>query len=213
MLEVIYEDEHCIAINKPNGLLVHRTRIAAEEKSSFAMQMLRDQIGQHVFPVHRLDRPTSGVLLFGKDKEVAHLLSKTFEHREVRKQYLTVVRGYAPEEGEIDYPLKKEGEGEKQEAITFFKRLQTVELPIAVGRYQTARYSLLNVQPLTGRMHQIRRHFAHIRHYIVGDKRHGDWRHNQMFAEQLDSPFLLLHAHSINFVHPYYKTTTTIEAP
>jgi tRNA pseudouridine65 synthase len=212
LLEIIYQDEQYVAINKPNGLLVHRTRIA-EEAKTFALQLLRDQLGHRVYPLHRLDRPTSGILLFGLHKEAAQLLMPAFESREVEKTYLAIVRGYAPEKGTIDYPLKEEKYKEPQQAITYFQRLATIELPIHVNRYPTSRYSLVEVKPLTGRMHQIRKHFAHIRHYIVGDKKHGDWRHNQMFREKLSSPYMKLHAWKLSFVQPFSGEHKQITAP
>jgi tRNA pseudouridine65 synthase len=211
MLSILYQDEYLVAINKPNGLLVHRTRIA-EENRTFALQLLRDQLGQRVYPLHRLDRPTSGVLLFGLNKESAQKLMPVFEDHGVEKKYLAVVRGYVKEADEIEYALKEEKYKQAQYALTQYSRLATVELPIPVGRYQTARYSLVEARPLTGRMHQIRKHFAHICHYIVGDKRHGDWRHNQMFAQQLHTPYLLLHAYSVQFTHPFTGIITRIEA-
>ncbi|MBD1396106.1 pseudouridylate synthase [Pontibacter sp. JH31] len=215
MLEIVFEDERYVAINKPNGLLVHRTRIA-EEKKEFALQMLRDQLGCQVYAAHRLDRGTSGVLLFAKSPEATGPLVKAFEEREVTKTYLAIVRGYTLEEDTIDNPIRPDKDHKHkapQDAITRYTRLATIELPIPVGRYSTARYSLVQVQPETGRMHQIRKHFAHIRHYIVGDKRHGDWRHNQMFLEKLESPYLLLHAAQLDFTHPYTGEAMSIKAP
>ncbi|MHC2991537.1 pseudouridylate synthase [Pontibacter sp. HJ8] len=215
MLEILYEDERYVAVNKPNGLLVHRTRIA-EEKKEFALQMLRDQLGYQVYAVHRLDRGTSGVLLFAKSPEATGLLVKAFEEREVNKLYYAIVRGYAPEQDTIDSPIRPDKDHKHkapQDAVTHYTRLATIELPIPVGRYSTARYSLVQVQPETGRMHQIRKHFAHIRHYIVGDKRHGDWRHNQMFLEELHSPYLLLHAGLLEFIHPVTGEKVSIAAP
>ncbi|TPE45952.1 pseudouridine synthase [Pontibacter mangrovi] len=214
MLEIVYEDAHYVAINKPNGLLVHRTRIA-EEKKEFAMQMLRDQLGYHVYTVHRLDRGTSGVLLFSKSAEAATPIVQAFEAREPDKTYFAIVRGYTPETGTIDNPIRPDKDHrhkEPQDAVTHYERLATVELPIPVGRYQTARYSLVKIKPETGRMHQIRKHFAHLRHYIVGDKRHGDWRHNKMFLEELGSPYLLLHAAALSFTHPYTGQQVYIQA-
>ena len=214
MLEIIYEDAHYVAINKPNGLLVHRTRIA-EEKKEFALQLLRDQLGYRLYPLHRLDRGTSGVLLFAKTPEAAAPLVKAFGERQPEKTYLAIVRGYAPEAGSIDSPIRPDKDHqhkEAQEALTHFSRLATVELPIPVGPYQTARYSLVKIKPETGRMHQIRKHFAHIRHYIIGDKRHGDWRHNRMFLERLNSPCLLLHAAALGFHHPFTGEPVEIKA-
>lgn len=214
MLEIIYEDAHYVGINKPNGLLVHRTRIA-EENKAFALQLLRDQLGYHLFTVHRLDRGTSGVLLFAKSPEAATPIVKAFEERQPDKTYFTITRGYTPEAGTIDSPIRPDKDHKHkaaQEAVTRYSRLATVELPIPVGPYQTSRYSLVKVKPETGRMHQIRKHFAHIRHYIVGDKRHGDWRHNKMFLEELESPFLLLHAAELRFLHPFTAEPVSIKA-
>jgi len=215
MLEIVYEDAQYVAINKPNGLLVHRTRIA-EEKKEFALQLLRDQLGYHLYPVHRLDRGTSGVLLFAKSPEAAAPLVNTFKAREAGKTYFAIVRGYTPEAETIDNPIRPDKDHKTkapQDAVTHYSRLATIELPIPVGRYDTSRYSLVKVKPETGRMHQIRKHFAHIRHYIVGDKRHGDWRHNRMFLEELQSAALLLHAAELIFEHPYTGQTVSIKAP
>lgn len=214
MLQIIYEDAQYVAINKPNGLLVHRTRIA-EEKKEFALQMLRDQLGHHVYPVHRLDRGTSGVLLFAKTPEATTPMVKAFEEKQVDKTYFAIVRGYTPEFERIDSPVKPDKDHKNkapQDAVTHYKRLATIELPIPVGRYATSRYSLVSIEPETGRMHQIRKHFAHIRHYIVGDKRHGDWRHNKMFLEELNSPYLLLHAANLYFTHPFTGEAISIKA-
>jgi tRNA pseudouridine65 synthase len=214
VLEILYEDAHYVAINKPNGLLVHRTRIA-EEKNEFALQMLRDQLGLRLYPLHRLDRGTSGVLLFAKSPEAAAPIVKAFEDRLPEKTYYAIVRGYAPESGTIDWPIRPDKDNnlkEPQEAVTHFERLGTVELPIPVGRYQTGRYSLVKVKPETGRMHQIRKHFGHIRHYIIGDKKHGDWRQNLMFLEQLESTTLLLHAAALTFEHPFTSQKIRIKA-
>ncbi|RNI26491.1 pseudouridine synthase [Rufibacter latericius] len=214
MLEIIYEDAHYVAINKPNGLLVHRTRIA-EEKKEFALQLLRDQLGYRLHAVHRLDRGTSGVLLFAKSPKATAPLVKAFAERQPDKTYLAIVRGYAPEAGTIDSPIRPDKDHpnkEAQEAVTHFNRLGTIELPIPVGRYETSRYSLVRIKPETGRMHQIRKHFAHLRHYIIGDKKHGDWRHNRMFLEELNSPSLLLHAASLTFEHPFTGESIQMKA-
>jgi tRNA pseudouridine65 synthase len=215
VLEIIYEDAQYVAINKPNGLLVHRTRIA-EEKKEFALQLLRDQLGYRLYPLHRLDRGTSGVLLFAKTPEAAAPIVKAFTERQPNKTYFAIVRGYAPEAGTIDSPIRPDKDHqhkEAQQALTHYSRLATVELPIPVGPYQTARYSLVKIKPETGRMHQIRKHFAHLRHYIIGDKRHGDWRHNRMFVERLGSPCLLLHAAALTFGHPFTGELMEIKAP
>lgn len=209
-LTILYRDEHYIAVDKPAGLLVHRTRIS--EDSRFALQQLRDQIGRRVYPVHRLDRPTSGVLVFGLDSDAARRLVQLFEQRQVQKRYLAVVRGYTEASALIDYPLREEPHKPAQAAVTGYRRLATVELPIAVGRYATARYSLLEVRPATGRMHQIRKHMKHIFHPIVGDTTHGDGRHNRLFREQFGIYRLLLMATGLAFRHPYSGADLSISA-
>ena len=210
MLEIIYQDEYYVAINKPNGLLVHRTKIA-EEKVFFALQMLRDQIGEKVWPVHRLDRKTSGVLVFALSSEATKLLAKQFTERTTEKEYWAIVRGFAPESGIIEKPLKSE-RGNMQISETHFKTHQNFTLPIPMGKYPTCRYSLVEIHPKTGRMHQIRRHFNHINHPIIGDYKHGDYRHNQLFINEFDAKEMFLHASKLSFHHPYLDKKITIEA-
>lgn len=210
MLEILYQDAHYIAVAKPAGLLVHRTKMDAHE-TRFALQMLRDQTGGRVFPVHRLDKPTSGVLVFGLTLEAVSALSAQFEAREVEKRYLAIVRGYAAEADRIDHPLATERG--RQEAVTAYRRLATAELPHPVGRYETARYSLILATPETGRTHQIRRHLKHIFHPIIGDRKYGDDRHTRFFAAQFGCDRLLLHAAEMRFVHPLTDTRITIAAP
>ncbi|ATX82737.1 tRNA pseudouridine synthase C [Mariprofundus ferrinatatus] len=222
MLDILYRDEWLIAINKPAGLLVHRSMIDKHE-TRFAMQMVRDQIGQHVWPLHRLDKPTSGVLLFALNSETARKVGDLFCAGMVSKEYLAVVRGYTEEQGIIDYPLKEELDKKSdqkadsnkpaQDAVTQYCRLATVELPNAVGRYDTARYSLLSITPKTGRKHQIRRHMKHIFHPIVGDTTHGDGRQNTFFRNHFNCRRLLLAATSLNFPHPETGEQITIHAP
>lgn len=210
-LEIIYRDDYLIAINKPPGLLVHRSAIDRYE-TRFALQMLRDQIGQHVYPVHRLDKPTSGVLLFALSSEVARLLSEQFENHQVQKTYMAVVRGIPPQTGRIDYPLKEQldkktdaqakQDKEAQPAVTEFETLASAELPFAVGRYPSSRYSLVKLSPKTGRKHQLRRHMKHLYHPIIGDTTHGEGRHNRFFREHFNCGRLLLAAVQLQLKHP-----------
>ena len=221
-LEILYQDEHLVAINKPSGLLVHKSPIDKRE-TRFALQEVRDQIGQYVYPIHRLDKPTSGVLLFALSKEVAQVMSDAFRENEVKKEYLAIVRGYTEERDKIDYALKqmldtKEEKKlgitkEEQEAETSYERLGTVELPFPVSRYPVARYSLVKLFPHTGRKHQLRRHMKHIFHPIVGDTKHGRGEHNKLFREKFDMHRLLLHAYKTRFEHPVSKKTIEIHAP
>ncbi|MHC3994635.1 tRNA pseudouridine(65) synthase TruC [Thiomicrolovo sp. ZZH C-3] len=210
-LEILYRDAWLVAVNKPSGLLVHRSWIDKDE-TRFALQLVRDQIGQYVYPVHRLDKPTSGVLLFALDPDTARKVGEIFEAGSVRKEYLAVVRGYSDEEGRIDYPLKElldkmtdakaRTDKEAQEAVTDYERLATVELPIPVGRYQTARYSLVRLRPETGRKHQLRRHMKHLLHPIVGDTKYGRTEHNNLFREHFNCHRLLLASTKLELPHP-----------
>lgn len=209
-LEIIYRDEHIIAINKPHGLLVHRSPIAADA-TEYAIQILRDQIGQRVTPVHRLDRKTGGVLLFALTDEANKALNKDFAEGKVKKIYHAVVRGYTIDSERIDYALKKEN-GNMQEAVTNYKTLEKVELPIVLGKHPTQRYSLVEVIPETGRMHQIRKHMDHIRHPIIGDRPHGCNKQNRLFRHRWDMMTMLLHASKLTFVHPFSHEEMTIEA-
>ena len=210
MLEILFQDDAIVAINKPHGLLVHRSPIAADA-SEFAIQLLRDQIGQKVFPVHRLDRKTSGVLLFALNDEVNSILQEAFRNKKVEKKYRALVRGFTPESGTIDYALTRE-DGKVQEAVTHYSRLETFEIPVALGKHATSRYSLLEVEPETGRMHQIRKHLAHIFHPIIGDRPHGCNKQNKLFLEKWEMNTMLLHAQEIRFVYPVSHEFITIQA-
>lgn len=221
MLEILYRDEHLVAIHKPAGLLVHRSELDRRE-TRFAVQLLRDQIGRRVWATHRLDKGTSGILLFALDPQTAGLIGRRFEAGEVDKTYLAVVRGHPPESGSIDHPLQRQRDDyefsgervsiEAQAALTHYRRLATVELPYRVDRYPTSRYALLELQPVTGRRHQLRRHLKHIAHPIIGDATYGKGRHNRLFAELLGSRRLLLACTRLAFRHPHGGGPLTIEA-
>lgn len=210
-IQILYEDEHIVAIHKPAGLLVHKTYLARKERF-FAMQLTRDLVGCHVFPVHRLDRPTSGVLLFAKSSEVARTLCQQFEGRDVHKHYLALVRGNMSEGGELDYPLREElddvadkharKDKDAQEAVTQYAPLLNSEIPYPSGRYATSRFCLLHLSPLTGRKHQLRRHMAHLRHPIIGDTTHGDGKQNRFFREHFGINRLWLLAQKMTLTHP-----------
>jgi tRNA pseudouridine65 synthase len=200
MLEIVYQDDDLIAINKPHGLLVHRSSIA-NDATEFALQMLRDQVNRHVSPVHRLDRKTGGLLLFAFEKDVEIAMHQQFQNAEVTKKYLAILRGYAPDSLDIDYPLAKEN-GTMQEAFTAFVTLKRAEIDVAFGKHPTSRYSLVEATPTTGRMHQLRRHFAHIFYPIIGDRKHGCNKQNKFFKEQWEMTTMLLHASELQFKHP-----------
>jgi tRNA pseudouridine65 synthase len=215
LLNVIYEDEDYIIIDKPAGVLVHKTSIAKEEQKLIAVQILRDQIGCRVYPLHRIDRPTTGILVFAKSSEAAGLFQPLFPTDAVKKKYLAVVRGFMPEiPGTIDSPLKKDLHGELQEARTEYSLISKSEIPYSSSpRYKTSRYSLIRAYPITGRMHQIRRHMAHLRHYIIGDTTHGDNKQNNFFRAQFDLNNLLLHAFQLDFIHPKKQIPISVTAP
>ncbi|MCK5810578.1 MAG: tRNA pseudouridine(65) synthase TruC [Cocleimonas sp.] len=222
MLEILYRDDYLVAINKPSGLLVHRSLIDRHE-TEFAIQQTRDQIGQYVYPVHRLDKPTSGVLLFALTADIARNIMQQFREKQVQKRYLAVVRGYTQACDKIDYALKEQldkmtdskarQDKEAQDAVTHYTCKAMAELPFAVGRYDSARYSLLSLTPETGRKHQIRRHMKHIFHPIVGDTSHGDGKHNIFFREHFNCHRLLLHADRLCLTHPVSKYRLIIRAP
>ena len=210
MLEIIYQDDELIAVNKPHGLLVHRSSIAADT-SEFALQILRDQIGKTVYPAHRLDRKTGGVLLFSLNKEMDSLIQTAFSLNKIKKEYLAVLRGHTDPEGTIDYPLKKDN-GTLQEALTHYQTISLSEIDLPFGKFPTSRYSLVLAKPQTGRMHQIRRHFAHIFHPIIGDRPHGCNKQNKLWKETFQHDTMLLHAKSIEFQHPRTQEKIHIQA-
>lgn len=229
-LPLLYQDEHLVAVNKPSGLLVHRSDIDRHE-SEYAMQILRDQLGQWVYLLHRLDKATSGVLMFALDRETARRMTRSFTGGAISKSYFAIVRGFTPEAERIDHPLKerrgkmriemriemtdKRAAMDKPEraAVTEYRRLATVELPRPVGRYPTARYSLIQAAPLNGRMHQIRRHLKHIFHPIIGDTTYGDGKQNEFFRLEFNCRRLLLHSHAAEFLHPHSGKQVRIHAP
>ena len=220
-LTILHQDAHLVAIDKPPGLLVHRSMLAKHE-TVFAMQLLRDQIGQHVYPVHRLDRPTSGVLLFALSSEIAALLTQQFTDKSITKEYSAIVRGHVVDTVEIDYPLKEihdkytDARAEKdkpaQQANTHLRCIKRFEIPLPAGRYNSARYSLIELQPETGRKHQLRRHMAHIRHPIVGDTTHGDGKQNKFLRHHFNFASLALTCTSISLTHPVLHSTLKISA-
>ncbi|WP_419803221.1 pseudouridine synthase [Mucilaginibacter sp.] len=211
LLEILYQDEHLIAINKPHGLLVHRSALA-RDVHEFALQLLKNQIGKWVNPTHRIDRKTAGVLLFALDKQTEKLMQTAFAKNEVQKKYLAILRGHTLDYQEIDYPLHKEN-GALQDAFTAFKTLQRAELDIPLGAHPTSRYSLVEAKPTTGRMHQLRKHFSHIFHPIIGDRTHGCNKQNRMFKERWQMETMMLHAAELSFVHPVYGNLIVIKAP
>lgn len=209
MLEILYEDETLVAVNKPAGMLVHPSWLDKHERV-FVIKVLQEQLDCVVYPIHRLDRPTSGVLLFAKSAQMAHYLSKQFEQHSVQKSYLAVVRGYLLNFGRIDYALSvrldkiadKFAKSDKapKTAISDYQHLARCELPfVSTPRYSTSRYSLMKLTPITGRKHQLRRHMTHLFHPIVGDTTYGDTAQNRAIEKFTGVSRLLLHAHCLSF--------------
>jgi len=200
-IRLLYEDERYLAVSKPPGLLMHRTAIDAHERENLR-DILKEARPGRLDPVHRLDKPTSGVVLFGKDAEAIDVCKRQFEERGTRKEYLCMVRGWVTHEGCIGKPLPKGMDGPPKVARTSFRPLATCELSYPVSRYPSARFSLLECVPHTGRYHQIRLHMRHFRHPIIGDSQHGDKPQNRAFAAHSGVSGLLLHAHRFAFLHP-----------
>lgn len=211
LVEILLEDDDLIVINKPSKMMVYPT-LLAKNCHWFATKELSKLGYKNLHTIHRLDRPTSGVLLFAKHKEMAQQLSLLFRNGEVNKKYSCIVRGHTEQSGSIQKELKKDGEGEFQEAETKYSTHQHYLLDEQISRYPQSRFSLVEVEPLTGRMHQIRRHFAHLRHPIIGDKRYGDRHYNKFIKENYEIENLMLHAKSLEFEHPQLKELIKIEA-
>jgi tRNA pseudouridine65 synthase len=197
-LRILHADDALVAVDKPAGLLVHPSGLDAHEQRT-ALKLLRDQLGQRLWPLHRLDKATSGVLLFARHADAAREWGLAFEQGRVRKRYLALVRGWPAEAGEIAQPLARDPElpSEGQErlpAVTRFRRLACFEWSFRVDAHPTSRYATVEVEPLTGRRHQIRRHFKHLAHPLVGDTTHGKGAHNRAVAGWLGTSRLWLHA-------------------
>ncbi len=224
MLEILYRDDRLVAINKPAGLLVHRSNIDRHE-TRFAVQLLRDQIGQRVHPLHRLDKGTSGALLFALDAVSAREVGGQFQRDEITKRYLAVVRGWPPEAGVIEHPLSRQFDDYGRKlgadsaaaaalpAVTEYRRLARVELPDAVDRYPSARYALVELSPRSGRQHQLRRHLKHISHPIIGDATWGKGIHNRFFQQRFGCGRLLLACTRLELKHPQDGRALIISAP
>jgi len=210
-LDIIFHDEWLVAINKPSGLLVHRTNLDPGE-TKFALNMLRDEIGCWVYPIHRLDKGTSGVLLFSKSQEMASTMGLMVLNQEYTKYYYAIVRGYSPDFIRIDYPVPQGRKGEKKPAVSNITTLSRTELNYPVGIFETARYSLVGIKPETGRRHQIRRHLKHIFYPIIGDGLYGDRAHNRFYKDQLGIPQMLLHASELGFLHPITGESLVLRA-
>src|SRR3569623_2062862 len=212
-LSLLHVDDHLVAVNKPDGIAVHRSRLVGSDEH-YLKDQLREQVSGPLHAVHRLDRATSGVLLVARSPETAADLGRQLMARSVTKRYLAVVRGWPAEQGEVDYPLSGSSlRGEAKPALTRWHRLATVEVPIELGRYPQQRYSLLDVSPETGRYRQIRRHFHHLSHHLLGDTSHGRGDHNRLIRQHFGVHRLMLHAWQLEVVHPATQQPLHLRAP
>jgi tRNA pseudouridine65 synthase len=219
MLDILYLDDYLAIVNKPTGWLVHRTPLDKGE-TRFVLQTLRDQIGQHVWPVHRLDKGTSGVLLFALDADTARTLGQAFESGQgLQKSYRAVVRGWPSDSGLIDHPLKRMPDDmrtermEVQPAQSRFATLRHFDLPLPQQGFASTRCAEVALEPLTGRRHQLRRHMKHIAHPIIGDATHGKGPLNRAVADLIGLQRLWLHATRLQLAHPFNGQALVIDAP
>lgn len=209
---IIYEDEFCFCINKPNNLIVHHSYYARNIEEESLIQLLKELRFETPIPIHRLDRKTSGVILFSKKKENVYKFQELFENNQITKKYIALVRGHITENLTIDSPVKNE-KGNYKEALSELEPIKNITLDIPVKPYSNSRYSYVNFYPKTGRTHQLRIHANKIAHPIIGDHKHGNRHHNHMFADNLNLHHLFLHAEEIHFIHPFTKMEIFIKAP
>jgi tRNA pseudouridine65 synthase len=210
-LEIIYEDDYCLAINKPPNMLVHHSYSSRNLSETQSLMEYLSQNDITAFPIHRLDYKTSGVLLLSKKKEQVSAFQALFENQTISKKYTALVRGFVDEKGSIATPVKNE-KGQYKEALTHFALVKTLHLNFNIKPYPTARYSIVHLFPKTGRTHQLRIHANKISHPIIGDPRYGNRHHNHYFSDQLGIPYLFLHAYELNFIHPFNQKSIEIQA-
>ena len=220
-LPILYRDDALVVVHKPSGLLVHKSLIDKHE-TRYAMRIIRDQIGQYVYPVHRLDKPTSGILVFALSSDIARIVSQQIENKQWHKEYHAWVRGWLKDQ-HIDYALKEkldkiadkmaDQNKDAQAAQTDVQCLQRFEIPKPTGRYTSTRCSFVKLIPHTGRKHQLRRHLAHVNHPILGDTTHGDGKHNQFYRDECNLHRLGLAHTRLTMTHPLTNKPLVIECP
>lgn len=208
---MLYQDDDLIVLNKPSGIFTHRSHQSTEHYT--VLVAMRQLLGCYVYPLHRLDRATSGILALGLSSDAARVFSSLFAERRITKRYWAIVRGWSPDRGRVERPLKKLDRDVFQEAETSFCTLGRAEIPVAHGRFPTVRFSLLEVSPKTGRQHQIRRHLRGIDHPIINDSMHGDTRINRCAHEHLGVKRLLLHSTDLGFTDPRDGKWRAFQAP
>ena len=211
-LEIIFEDEDLIVVNKPNDLLVHHSYYSRNINEDSLIQKVRTYLDAPAFLAHRLDRKTSGLVIVAKSKFIAHEIQEQFINQTISKKYIALVRGWTEKEGKIDSPIKNDEKGVYQDAETWYKTIESIEFEKGVVPYPTSRYSLIELEPKTGRTHQLRKHMNKIAHPIIGDPKHGNRHHNHAFIDWFGHSRLYLHALELNFIHPTTKINITLTA-
>jgi len=212
-IEICFEDEYVIAVNKPNNLLVHHSFMARNmDEESTLIGLLQEQLSLKLYPAHRLDRKTSGLIILVKNKVEVSAFQDLFKFNKIQKTYHALVRGFTADSGVIDSPVKGRDANVHRDALTEYRKLQEVCLDIPVHPYQNSRYTLLELKPQTGRLHQLRIHLNKISHPIIGDPKYGDRFHNRMFETEFSCDKMFLHASSLNFVHPFTQKEITIKS-
>ena len=210
---ILYEDDFLVAANKPNNMLVHHSAMAKNKiDEQTLIEALKIEHGEKLIPLHRLDRKTSGIILLAKDKKNVATFQELFTTDTIQKTYYGIVRGFSPDEGTIDTPVKGRDAKKHRDALTHFKTTHTIELDIAVGPYETSRYSLVELYPKTGRLHQLRIHTKKINHPLLGDPKYGDKAHNLMFEREFNNDIMLLHAGKLSFKHPFINKAIELKA-
>ena len=203
-LEIIYQDNYCLLVTKPNNVLVHHahhSRNKIEEES--LIQLIENQFGKRYYPIHRLDRKTSGIILLASKREYVASFQALFTNNEIQKIYYGVVRGFSQDNKIINSPVKGRDALVYREAETHLNCLDKIELNIPVKPYDSSRYSLVELRPKTGRMHQLRIHMNKVSTPLINDAKYGDKNHDLMYAKQFGWKNLFLHAGSLEFIHPF----------
>lgn len=212
-LDILFEDEYVICVSKPNNVVVHHahhSRNVSDEDS--LLQLLFNQLGKKFYPIHRLDRKTSGIILLAKETSFVSKFQELFTNNEIQKTYYGIVRGHAPEIKTIDSPVKGRDSNVYKEAETLLELSGKTIQDIPVKPYDSSRYSLVKLSPKTGRLHQLRIHMNKISHPLIGDPKYGDKNHNTMFIENFNCENLFLHAYSLEFIHPFSKENIVLKA-
>lgn len=209
--EIVYEDNYCLVVNKPSDLLVHHSHFARNIEEDSLVELLKLMGYDSAVPVHRLDRKTSGLILFSKHRQYVPVFQELFESDAIVKTYRALLRGHLAESGVINSPVKNE-RGNYKEALTEFRCIEQFERDFVIPPYEKQRYSLVEFIPKTGRYHQLRIHANKMAHPIINDPKHGNRHHNHYFEKELGVSQLFLHSASLKFEHPFHKVPVFLEA-